>query len=138
MDEPLDLRDPVAEDDRSLGELFGELSGEFSTLVRQEIELAKVEIRQEASKATKAGGMLGGAAFATYLCVVLLSFAVAWGLEAAMPAGVAFLIVGVVYGIVAAVLFREGKSRVRRVRAVPEETVETVKEDVQWAKAQLK
>jgi hypothetical protein len=82
--------------------------------------------------------MLGGAALAAYLSVLLLSFAVAWGLAAVVPAGFAFLIVGLAYGVVAAVLFQEGKSRVRRVRAVPEQTVETVKEDVQWAKAQLK
>jgi hypothetical protein len=138
MDEPLDLRDRAAADERSLGDLFSELSAEFSTLVRQEVELAKAELRQEAAKAGKAGGILGGAALAAYLSVLLLSFAIAWGLAAVMPAGFAFLIVGVVYGVVAAVLFQEGKSRVRRVRAVPEQTVETVKEDVQWAKAQLK
>jgi flagellar motor component MotA len=127
-----------ATDDRKLGELFADLSRDFSTLMRQEVELAKAELRDEATKAGKAGGMLGGAGVAGLFCLLLLSFAAAWGLANVMPAGVAFLLIGVLYGIAAAWLFVTGRAQLRRVRAVPEETVDTLKEDVQWAKAQLR
>jgi hypothetical protein len=128
----------VTEDDRSLGELFGDLSRDFSTLMRQEVELAKTEIREEATKAGKAGGMLGGAAAAGYFCLLLASFALAWGLAELIPTGFAFLVVALLYGITAAALFVMGRSRLREVRPVPDDTVETLKEDVQWARAQLK
>jgi Putative Actinobacterial Holin-X, holin superfamily III len=126
------------EDDRKLGELFADLSRDVSTLVRQEVQLAKTELRDEVSKAGKAGGMLGGAALMGLYCLLLLAFAAAWGLSEVVPEGVAFLIVGVVFGIVAAVLFVVGRAKLRQVRPVPNETVETLKEDVQWAKAQVK
>jgi hypothetical protein len=141
MTTSFDLHDGThraAPDDRKLGELFGDLSREFSTLMRQEVELAKAELREEASKAGKAGGMLGGAALAGLFCLLMLSFAAAWGLAEVMPTGVAFLLVAVVYGVTAAVLFVVGRAHLRQVRPVPEETVDTLKEDAQWAKAQLK
>jgi hypothetical protein len=133
-----DAGEPPVTDDRKLGDLFADLTRDLSTLMRQEVELAKAEVREEASKAGKAGGMLGGAAVAGHFCLLLLSFALAWGLDAVMPTGFAFLIVGVVWGIAAAFLFVTGRTQLRRVRPVPEETVDTLKEDVQWAKAQLK
>ena len=128
----------AAAEDRSLGELFGELSGELSTLMRQELDLAKAEMREEAKKAGKAGALLGGATLTAYFCLLLLSFAAAWGLAAVMPTGAAFLIVAMVHGVVAAALFSIGRSQLREVHPAPTETVGTLKEDVQWAKAQLK
>jgi hypothetical protein len=146
MSGPIDIRDQGGPDNaatevdesRSLGDLFGDLSRDFSTLMRQEVELAKVEIREEATKAGKAGGMLGGAAIAGLFGLLLLSFAAAWGLTEIMPEGAAFLLVGLVYVAVAAFLFVTGRTKLRQVRPMPEDTVETLKEDVQWAKAQLK
>ena len=67
------------EDPGSLGEIIGDISDGLSTLFRQEVELAKAEVRQEATKAGKAAGMLGGAGFAGYLAVLLLSFAAVYG-----------------------------------------------------------
>lgn len=124
--------------DRSLGELMGEMTAEFSLLVRKELELARAEIREEIGKAGKAGGMFGGGAVAGYMALVLLSFAAAWGLAAAMPRGVAFLLVGLVYAAAAAVLYMQGRKKLAEVNAVPQQTVETVKEDVEWAKAQTR
>jgi hypothetical protein len=141
MNAHVDLRHtptPDGHDERKLGDLFADLSRDFSTLMRQEVELAKTEIRDEARRAGKAGGMLGAAAIAGYFCLLLLSFAAAWGLSEVVPEGVAFLIVAAVYGIAAAALFLTGRRRLREVHPVPDDTVETLKEDVQWAKAQLK
>ena len=124
-------------DERSLGELFGELNREFSHLVRQEVQLAKTELREEAAKAGKAAGMLGGAGVAAQFALLLLSFAAAWGLAEVIPVGFAFLIVGAVYAIVALVLFVRGRSQLKQVSPVPDQTIETLK-DVQWAKAPMK
>jgi len=123
--------------DKSLGDLFGDLSSEFSDLLRTQVELAKVEIRTEAKQAGRTAGMFGGAAVAAYMALVLLSFAAAWALENVMDAGLAFLIVGAVYAVVAAVLYVRGRDRAKQMNVVPEQTVASVKEDVQWARQKL-
>ena len=117
----------------SIGELFGELTHEFGQLVRSEMELARVELKEEAGRAGKAGAMLGGAAAAGYLALVLLAFAAAWGLAEVIEPGWAFLVVGAV----AAVLAVTGRNRLREVSPVPDQTVETLKEDARWARAQV-
>jgi hypothetical protein len=121
-------------EDASLGELFGRLGQDLSLLVRQEVELAKAEITQEVTKAGKGAGFLGGSGITGLFALLLLSFAAAWGLAAAIPTGVAFLIIGLLYAAAAGFLFLRGRSELRRVHPVPEQTVATVKEDVQWAK----
>ena len=118
----------------SVGELIGNISNDLSTLFRQEVELAKVELKAEASKAGKAGGMLGAAAFAGYLVVVLLSFALVAALSNVMDPGWAALIVAAIWGIVAAVLFANGRKKLKTVDPTPHRTVETLKEDAQWLK----
>jgi hypothetical protein len=124
--------DRVAE--TSIGEIIGNISDDLSQLFRQEVELAKAEIRQEATKAGKAAGMLGGAGFAGYLAVVLLSFAVVFGLSNVMDAGWAALIVAIVWGAIGAVLFVNGRKKLKTVDPVPRRTAETLKEDAQWLK----
>jgi hypothetical protein len=115
-----------------LGDLVREVVSDLSTLVRQELKLAKAETRQELATAGKAGGALGGAGVAGWLAITFVSLAVMFGLGAAIPLGWAAFIVAVVWGIAAAVLFVVGRNRMRSVNPVPERTVETVKEDVQW------
>jgi hypothetical protein len=129
-------RDSV--DDASLGELFSSLTSDLSQLMRSEMELARVEIREEASKAGKAAGMLAGAAVAALIALILLTSAAAWGLAEIVDAGWAFLIVGVVIGAVAAVLARSGRNKLAEVSPVPDQTVDTLKEDARWARAQVK
>jgi nitrate/nitrite transporter NarK len=124
--------DPVAE--TSLGEIIGNISDDLSQLFRQEVALAKAEIQQEATKAGKAAGMLGGAGFAGYLAVVLLSFAVVFGLSNVMDPGWAALIVAIVWGAIGAVLFVNGRKKLKTVEPVPRRTAETLKEDAQWLK----
>jgi len=124
--------------DRSVGELFKEFTADISTLMRKEIELARIELKDEVGKGARAGGMLGATALAGYMALLMASFAAAWGLAAVMPTGWAFLIVAVVYGIVAAVLYSKGRRELRQMQLKPEQTIETLKEDVQWAKQQKK
>ncbi len=96
--------------------------------MRQELALAKAEVRQEAVKAAKAGGMLGAAGFAGYMVLLFASIAAWQGLAAVMPSGWAALIVTVVWAVVGAVLFVLGRQRMREVNPKPERTVETVSE----------
>jgi len=128
--------EPAAADasNTSVGELIGEISGDLSKLFRQEVELAKAEVRQEATKAGKAAGILGGAGFAGYLTVLFLSFALVYGLGNVMDYGWAALIVAVIWGIVAAVLYANGRKKLKDVDPMPRRTVETLKEDAQWIK----
>jgi uncharacterized membrane protein YqjE len=121
-------------EDRSLSDLLSEVTGELATLFRKEVELAKVETSEQVSRAAKAGAMLGAAGVIGFLTLILLAFAAAWGLAAVMPNGLAFLIVGVVFGIVAAVLASAGKKKIASVSPVPDQTVKTLKADVQVAK----
>jgi len=124
--------------DQSLGELFGTLTSDLSELVRSEMELARVEIREEAAKAGRAAGLLGAGGLIAYLGLGLMAMAAAWGLAEVVDAGWAFLIVGLVIAAIGVVVLMKGRDRLREVRPVPEETVETLKEDARWARAQLK
>jgi len=118
-------RDPS---DVSVGQLMGDISRDLSTLMRQELELAKAELKQEAAKAAQGAGMLGGAGLAGYFLVLFLSLALAWALSAPVGDGWAHLIVGVLWGLVAATLFLLGRKRLQQVNPKPEQTVETVSE----------
>ena len=120
----------------SLGELVAGMTADFGTLVRTELELAKAEVREEAKSSGKAAGMLGAAGLAAHFALLFVSLALAWGLTEIMPEGFAFLLVGILYAVAAAVLASQGKKRMQAVRP-PENTIETVKEDVQWAKARM-
>jgi hypothetical protein len=124
------------EPDRSLGELVSQMTSDFSDLVSTQLDLAKAEIKEEVSRAGKGAGLLTGGGAAAYLAVLILSFAAAWGLSEAMPTGWAFLIVGVVWAAIAALLVLLGRNQLRTVHPVPPRTKQTIKEDVQWAKQQ--
>jgi uncharacterized membrane protein YqjE len=119
----------------SVGDLLSRLTDDFGQLVRSHVELAKVEIKEEVSRAGKGAGMLTASALAAYLTITLLSFAAAWGLTEVVPEGVAFLIVGLVWAAITAVLALSGKKELQQVKAPPQ-TRETIQEDVQWAKQQ--
>jgi hypothetical protein len=112
----------------SVGELLGQVTTDLSALMRQEVALAKAEIKTEVSKAGKGAGMLGGAGFSAYMVALFLSCAAWWGLENVMDAGLAALIVAVVWAIIAGVLAVMGRSTLRRVNPKPERTVETARE----------
>jgi hypothetical protein len=124
----------TARPNASPGELAAEVAKDLSTLVRQEIALAKAELQQEAKTAGVAAGAFGGAGFAGYFVLVFLSLALMWALDALMPLGWAALIVAGVWAVIAVVLAVIGRSRLKRFNPKPERTIESVKEDVQWAK----
>jgi hypothetical protein len=122
--------------DKPLSALMGDMVSEMGTLVRQEIALAKVETKEELGKAGQAAGMGAGAALAGHMALLFLSFALAWLLAQAMNTALAFLIVGIIYAATAGLLALGARKRAQAIHPVPEQTVETLKEDVQWAKAQ--
>jgi uncharacterized membrane protein YqjE len=125
--------------DQSLGELFGKLSTELTTLIRQELELAKAELTQKGKEAGKGAGFLGGAGVVGLLAAGALTAAIIAALDLAMATWLAALIVTIVYGAIAAVLALRGKAKVQQATPpVPEQTVDTVKEDVAWAKTRAR
>lgn len=121
--------------DESLGQIVSEIAGDMSTLVRQEIALAKAEVTEDAKRAGKAGGMFAGAGLAGWMLVLFASMAAMWALGEVMALGWAALIVAAIWAVIAAVLAMRGRQEMRQVSPKPERTVETLKEDVQWAKS---
>ena len=111
----------------SIGDLLGDVTRDVSTLMRQEVELAKAELQQEATKAGKAAGAFAGAGLAGYMVLLFLSFALWWGLSNVMDQGWAALIVAVIWAVVGAVMYAMGRSRARQVRGLPQ-TTQTVRE----------
>jgi len=132
--------DPSGDHDRldvenaSLGEIVGRLTSDFSQLMRAEIALAKAEAKEEVRDAGKGVGMLAGAGYAGHLLVLFLSLALMFLLDVWLPIGWAALIVGIIWGIVAAVLYTNGRKNLQRATPPMTETVETLKEDAQWVK----
>ncbi|HEX2235126.1 MAG TPA: phage holin family protein [Actinomycetota bacterium] len=121
--------------DQPLADLLRQLSQETATLVRQEIELAKAEVTQKGKTAGVGVGIVGAAGVVALLALGALTACLVLVLDIWMPAWVAALIVAVVLGGVAAFLGLRGKEKVQEAGApVPEQTVETVKEDIEWAK----
>jgi hypothetical protein len=110
----------------SVGQLFGELAKDLSTLMRQEVALAKAEVQAEAKKAGKGAGMMAAAAVAGFLTLLFLSNALWWALENVMDAGLAALIVAVLWGVIGAIAFSMGKKKLQQVNPKPERTVDTL------------
>jgi uncharacterized membrane protein YqjE len=121
--------------ERPVAELLKQLANETTTLVKQELELAKAEMREKAGKAGPGVGMWGAAGVTGLLALGSLTAFLILALDGAMPNWLAALIVGLVYAAIAGVLYLRGKQKVEEAGSpVPEQTVETLKEDVQWAK----
>jgi hypothetical protein len=112
----------------SVGDLLGNVSRDLSTLMRQEVLLAKAEIRAEAGKAGKGAGMMAGAGMAAWLCVLFASIAVWWALANVMDEGLAALIVAVLWAIAGGVLFATGRRTLRAMNPTPERTLDTMKQ----------
>jgi Putative Actinobacterial Holin-X, holin superfamily III len=124
--------DTTGEDNRSIGELLSAVTSDLSTLMRQEVALAKTEVRKEFSSAGKAAGMLAGSGVAANLALIFVSLMLMFILGNVMALEWAALIVAVIWAIVAAVLYSVGRKRMATVSPTPERTVETIKEDVRW------
>jgi Flp pilus assembly protein TadB len=125
--------------ERPIGELLKQLSEQTTRLVHQELELAKAELTQKGKQAGAGAGLFGGAGALGLAALGALTACFILALNAVMPAWLAALIVAVVYGIIAFVLVKQGQARMKRATPpVPEQTIETVKEDVEWAKTQIR
>jgi uncharacterized membrane protein YqjE len=125
--------------ERPIGELLKQLSEETTRLVHQELELAKAELAQKGRQAGLGAGLFGAAGVIGFLALAALTTCIILLLDATMPAWLAALIVAAVYAAVAAVLAMRGRAKVKQATPpVPEQTIETVKEDVEWAKTQMR
>ncbi len=129
----------MTDSDRPVGDLLRELSEQTTTLVRQELELAKLELTEKGKRAGIGAGMFGGAGVVALYAVGALTACLILILATAMTGWLAALIIAVVYAAVAGVLALSGKSKVQQaVPSVPEQATESVKEDVQWTKTRAK
>jgi hypothetical protein len=125
--------------DQSIGELVKDLAEETSTLVRREIDLAKAEMTERAKLAGKGAATLAAGAIVALLALGALAACLIAALDLVMPTWLAALIVAVVYAAIAGVLALTGRKQVQEATPpVPEETIESVKEDVQWAKTRTR
>ena len=123
-------------DGRSLGEIVHDIAGDLSTLVHQELDLAKTEIKQEASQAGRGVGLLGGAGVAALLMAIFASLALTYLLDNWLPAEAAALIVAAIWLIVAAVLASSGRKALKETNPALPETQRSLKEDARWASQQ--
>jgi uncharacterized membrane protein YqjE len=121
-------------DGRSLGDLVGDIANDLTTLVRQEVELAKTEVKAEAAKAGKGVGLLGGAGVAGHLALLFGSFALLFMLDSWMHTAWAALIVTALWAVAAAAMALTGRGELRSINPTLENTQKTLKEDAAWAK----
>jgi len=112
----------------SVGQLISEVTTDLSTLMRQELQLAKAEVTAEAKKAGQGAGLFGAAGFAGYMVLLFLSLALMWGLSNVMDTGWAGLIVAVIWAVIGAVAFVMGRARFKQVNPKPERTVDTLQQ----------
>jgi len=123
----------MTDQDASLGDLVAAATQNLSTLMKQEVQLAKIEIKREVVAAGKGAGLLGGAGALGALGGIFVSIALAYALNEVLPTFLSFLLVGVVYLVVAGLLALIGKKSLSKV-GPPEKTIATMKDDVAWAK----
>jgi len=125
--------------DASFGELFKKLSAETSALIRQEMALARAELTEKGKEAGKGAGLFGGAATVALLGAGAITAGIILLLDLAIAAWLAAIVVGLIYVGIAAFLGLQGRNRIQAATPpVPEQTVETVKEDVEWAKTRAR
>ena len=125
-------------DERSLGDLFSDLSRETTTLVRQEVQLAKAELTQSATEAARGIGMLVAGGAVAYAGLLFLLLAIVFGLiEAGWDAWLSALVVGLVVVAIGAILVLRARESLKPANLAPQKTVETLKEDAAWAKEQI-
>ena len=125
--------------DRSLGELLKQLSEQTTRLVHQELELAKAELTEKGRQAGAGAGLFGAAGALGLAALGAVTACFVLALDAVMPAWLAALLVAVVYGMIALVVVKQGQAKLKAAgRPVPTQTIETVKEDLAWAKTQMR
>jgi uncharacterized membrane protein YqjE len=128
----------MAAEDRSFSELFQSIVGNVQEIVRAEVRLAKAELRAEALKAKASGAILGAGAMTAIFAAFFVLFAGYHALALVLPAWAAALVTGITLAVVAGIALAAGMKRLRQVHPAPERTVESIKENVEWAKQQVK
>ena len=126
----------VDQRDQSIGDLLKQLSQETTMLVRKELELAKAEVTEKGKQAGVGAGMVGGAGAAGLMALIALTLTLIFAMDTFMKGWLAALIVTLIWGAVAGVLALQGRNRIKEATPPAPQTIETVKEDVQWAKNQ--
>ncbi len=127
------------QDDRSLGQLFGDLSRQLGTLVSKEIQLAKTEITTRVTTVGRAAAMIGAGGGLAYAALLMALIAVGLLLiQLGITPWLAFLLVAIIVGAIAAVLIMRGRDELQKTDLAPTKTIETLKEDAEWAKEQVK
>jgi uncharacterized membrane protein YqjE len=122
--------------ERPMAEVFRDIIGNVQEMVRSEVRLARVEIRDEAAKTARAGALLAAGAVLAMIAGVFVLVCIAQLLDLIMPDWAAALVVALALGIPAAILITKGRDRLKV--PVPEKTIESVKENVEWMKNQTK
>ncbi|GGX69122.1 phage holin family protein [Streptomyces minutiscleroticus] len=136
QDRPENAPAPLPEQraEASVGDLIGDITSDLSRLVRNELELAKTEVKEEAGKAGKAAGLYGGAGYAAGLALLLGSLAAVYGLRHLIDLAWAALIVTAVWAVIGSALYAAGRRRMRAVQLTPERSLDSLKEDAKWAR----
>jgi hypothetical protein len=118
MSTPVETPPGLSAEPTSLGDLIGEVTKDLSTLMRQEVELAKAELTQSAQRAGRGAGMFGGAGFAVYMVLLFLTIALWWAIGSGTGLGWSALIVAAIWGLVGAVLFVLGRKELQSIRGL--------------------
>lgn len=127
----------VLRQERSLGELFSELSQETSTLIRQEVQLAKAEVSRKATKAGKEVAFIAAGGFVAYAGFLALVAAAIFGVAEFLPLWLSALLIGAIVAGVGYLLLQKGISGLKEINPAPRRTIETLKEDKEWLKQQV-
>jgi uncharacterized membrane protein YqjE len=128
----------AGEDNRSIADVLQDIVANVQTIIRSEVRLAKTEITEEATKASRAAGMMAGGGLAALFTVWLLLLTVLFALATVIPMWSAALLLLVAMALITTALLSAGKKRFKTVHATPEKTIGSVKENVEWAKSQTK
>lgn len=123
--------------DRPVARIFEDIVSNIQEIVRSEIRLGKTELKTEVAKAARGGGILAGGAALAFYAVGFVLLAAVYALELVLAGWLAALIVGLLAGIVATVLITAGRTRLRRVNP-PQKTIDTMRENIQWAREQTR
>ncbi|MDX2150470.1 MAG: phage holin family protein [Bryobacteraceae bacterium] len=125
-------------DDRSMADVLKDAISNIQDIIRAEVRLAKTEVREESQKAGRSVAMFAGGAVAAFYALNFVLFCLVFALALVLPLWLSALLVGAVLFIVAAVLVSMGRDRWKEVHAKPQQTIDTVKENVEWAKQQTR
>jgi len=128
----------AGESSRSIADVLQDILGNVQAIIRSEVRLAKAEVAEEATKVSRAAGMMAAGVVAAVYTIWLLLLTILFALATVMPTWGAALLLFVIMGIATGILLTAGKKRFKTVHTTPEKTIETMKENVEWVRSQTK